>query len=145
MPPKATKETATVKKHSKKPVTPASASKAKKAGATTTFLPKNTKFESPLTKLEMYHTIAESTGLSRKQVTAVLDCMNEIIHAHLRPKAAGECRINGLLKLEVKQKAATKARKGINPFTGESITFKAKPARQTVKIKGLKKLKEMIK
>jgi nucleoid DNA-binding protein len=41
------------------------------------------------------------------------------------------------------KKPATKARKGINPFTGEETVFKAKPASTTVKVRPLKKLKEM--
>lgn len=49
----------------------------------------------------------------------------------------------GLLKLVVKQVPAKKARAGINPFTGEQTTFKAKPASRKVKIKALKSLKEM--
>ena len=35
-----------------------------------------------------------------------------------------------------------KARKGINPFTGEEQMFKAKPASIAVKVRPLKKLKE---
>ena len=62
---------------------------------------------------------------------------------HLRKGAAGEFTIPGLMKCVVKRKPATKARKGINPFTGEEIMFKAKPARNVVKVRPLKKLKEM--
>ena len=47
------------------------------------------------------------------------------------------------MKVEVKKKPATKARKGINPFTGEETVFKAKPARRVIKIRPLKKLKDM--
>jgi nucleoid DNA-binding protein len=49
----------------------------------------------------------------------------------------------GLFKIQTVRKPATKARKGINPFTGEETVFKAKPARTVVKIRPLKKLKEM--
>jgi nucleoid DNA-binding protein len=48
------------------------------------------------------------------------------------------------MKIEVKKKPATKARKGINPFTGEATVFKAKPARKVVKIRPLKKMKDMV-
>jgi nucleoid DNA-binding protein len=48
------------------------------------------------------------------------------------------------MKIEVKRKTATKARKGINPFTGEQTVFKAKPARRVVKIRPLKALKDMV-
>jgi len=50
----------------------------------------------------------------------------------------------GLMKIETKRKPATKARKGINPFTGEKMTFKAKPARTVVKIRPLKQVKDMV-
>ena len=48
-----------------------------------------------------------------------------------------------MMKLRVQRKPATKARKGINPFTGEETVFAAKPARNVVKIRPLKKVKEM--
>jgi nucleoid DNA-binding protein len=48
------------------------------------------------------------------------------------------------MKIEVKRKPATKARKGINPFTGEETIFKAKPARNVVRIRALKKVKDMV-
>ena len=48
------------------------------------------------------------------------------------------------MKLTVVRKPATKARKGINPFTGEEATFKAKPARNVVKVRPLKNLKDMV-
>jgi len=48
------------------------------------------------------------------------------------------------MKLTVVRKPATKARKGINPFTGEETMFKAKPARNVVKIRPLKNLKDMV-
>jgi len=42
--------------------------------------------------------------------------------------------IPGLLKMRVAKKAATKERMGRNPFTGEEMMFKAKPASKTVKV-----------
>jgi len=41
------------------------------------------------------------------------------------------------------RKPATKARKGVNPFTKEEVTFKAKPASTVVKLRPLKGLKDM--
>jgi nucleoid DNA-binding protein len=52
--------------------------------------------------------------------------------------------VPGLMKITVQKKPATKARKGTNPFTGEAMMFKAKPARKVVKVRALKKLKEMV-
>jgi hypothetical protein len=48
------------------------------------------------------------------------------------------------MKIEVKRRPATKARKGINPFTKEETIFKAKPAHRVVKIRPLKGMKDMI-
>ena len=61
----------------------------------------------------------------------------------MKKSSAGEFTVPGLMKLIVKSKPAKKARKGINPFTGEEMTFKAKPAQRVVKVRTLKKLKEM--
>ncbi|MHC4995831.1 MAG: HU family DNA-binding protein, partial [Planctomycetota bacterium] len=52
--------------------------------------------------------------------------------------------IPGLAKIVVQRKPATRARKGINPFTGEETVFKAKPARNVVKVRPLKGLKDMV-
>jgi nucleoid DNA-binding protein len=48
------------------------------------------------------------------------------------------------MKIKVVRKPATKSRKGINPFTGEAMIFKAKPARNVVKVLALKALKDMV-
>ncbi|MGI9214826.1 MAG: HU family DNA-binding protein [Gammaproteobacteria bacterium] len=48
------------------------------------------------------------------------------------------------MKVYLVKKAATKAREGINPLTGKNTIFKAKPARKIVRIRPLKKLKEII-
>ena len=52
--------------------------------------------------------------------------------------------VPGLLKLRVVKKPARKARKGTNPFTGEEMMFKAKPATKVVKVSALKGLKDMV-
>jgi nucleoid DNA-binding protein len=97
------------------------------------------------TKSEIYQTLATTVGLSRKQVAGVFDEMNKLIKRDLGKKGPGVFTIPGLLKLKRVHKPATKARPGINPFTKEPITIKAKPARSAVKAMPLKNLKEMIK
>jgi hypothetical protein len=72
-----------------------------------------------------------------------LDELTNIIDGHIKKKGVGEFVLPGLLKIMTIKKPATKARKGINPFTGLETTFKAKPASTTVKVRPLKKLKEM--
>jgi len=95
-------------------------------------------------KTQILDAIAASTDLSRKQVGTVLDSLGEIIEAHLIKNAAGEFVLPGLLKISTVRKPATKARKGINPFTKEEVTFKAKPASTAIKVRPLKKLKDMV-
>ena len=96
-------------------------------------------------KSEILSTIAESTELSRKQVGAVLEALSGLISKNVGKKGPGAFVVPGLLKILVIQKPATKARKGINPFTKEEVVFKAKPARKVIKIRALKALKDMAK
>jgi nucleoid DNA-binding protein len=90
------------------------------------------------TKSEVFTTVAGDTGLTKKEVTAVFDSLNGIIKKSL--KANGQFTLPGLAKMVVKKKPATKARPGVNPFNGEQIMIKAKPASKTVRIRPLKNL-----
>lgn len=98
----------------------------------------------PPTKTEVYTKIAEETGLSKKDVGAVFDALTEMIRKSLGKGGPKAFTIHGLCKVTVQHKPATKERKGINPFTGEETTFKAKPARNVVKVRPLKNLKDMV-
>ncbi len=95
------------------------------------------------TKTQLLNELAASTELSRKQVTNVLDELGIIIERHIKKRAVGEFTLPGLLKIKTVKKPARRARKGINPFTGEETTFKAKPASTAVKVTPLKGLKDM--
>ncbi len=96
----------------------------------------------PPTKSEIVATISKETELSRKQVSAVFDALHTIIRKSLR--GHGLVTLPGLLKLKVVKKPATKAREGVNPFTGEKQMFKAKPASKKVRALPLKNLKAMV-
>ncbi|MFL5352109.1 HU family DNA-binding protein [Archangium sp.] len=96
------------------------------------------------TKSELLVSIAEQTGLSKKQVGSVFEALGGHIEKSLGSRGPGKFVVPGLMKLKVVKKPATKARKGINPFTGQETTFKAKPARKVVKIQALKALKDML-
>jgi nucleoid DNA-binding protein len=98
----------------------------------------------PPTKTEIYASIAETTGLAKKDVSAVFDALNDEITKALGKKGPETFTIPGLCKIVVQKKAATPAREGVNPFTGEKTMFKAKPARNIIKIRPLKKLKDMV-
>jgi DNA-binding protein HU-beta len=94
------------------------------------------------TKSDILNHISKETELSRKQVAAVFDSLNGVIRKSLRGN--GLFTMPGLMKLKVVKKPATKAREGINPFTGEKQMFKAKPASKKVRVMPLKALKAMV-
>lgn len=97
------------------------------------------------TKSEIYAQIADDTGLTKKDVAAVFESLSGQIKKNLGGRnAAGMFTLPGLLKMRVVKKPATKARKGVNPFTGQEMMFKAKPASKTVKVAALKGLKDMV-
>lgn len=98
----------------------------------------------PRTKSEVYRTIAEQTGLARKEVQSVFDTFGTMLAADLGRRGPGVMQVPGLMKVTVKRMPAKKARKGINPFTGEETIFKAKPARNVVKVRPLSALKKMV-
>jgi nucleoid DNA-binding protein len=98
----------------------------------------------PMTKSEIVSGIADKTGLTKKDVSSVFEEMAAQIKKSLGRSGVGVYTLPGLMKLVVQRKPATKARKGINPFTGEETMFKAKPARNVVKIRPLKNLKDMV-
>jgi len=108
-----------------------------------TAAPKIKSIKEPLTKTQLFTTIAERTDMKKKDVAMVFDELASIINGHVKRNAAGVFTLPGLLKIKVVRKPATKARKGINPFTGEPTIFKAKPARNVVKCQPLKALKDM--
>lgn len=109
---------------------------AKKAGASD---------KKPPTKSEIYANIADDTGLTKKDISAVFESLSGQIKKNLGGRGApGVFTVPGLMKMRVVKKPAKKARKGVNPFTGEEMMFKAKPASKAVKIVALKGLKDMV-
>lgn len=94
------------------------------------------------TKSEILNLIAKDTGLARKQIGSVFESLSTVIKKSLRSN--GLFTLPGLLKMKVVKKPATKAREGVNPFTGEKMMFKAKPASKKVRVMPLKSLKNMV-
>ncbi|MCP5194157.1 MAG: HU family DNA-binding protein [Pseudomonadales bacterium] len=117
---------------------PAKKAAAKKAPAAR----KGPAISEKLTKSQIIAGIADSTGLSKKQVGSVMEELDSLIERSVKKRGVGEFTVPGILKITTVNKPARKARKGINPFTGEETVFKAKPASIAVKIRPLKKLKE---
>ncbi len=118
--------------------------KAKKAPAKKAPVRKVPAVKAPMKKTAILNEITTSTGLTKKQVSSVFEELEILIERHIKKGATGQFIMPGLMKIEVKRKPATKARKGVNPFTGEEAMFKAKPARNVVKIRPLKKMKDMV-
>jgi nucleoid DNA-binding protein len=96
------------------------------------------------TKSEILRTLAEQNDLTRAQVVGVFDSLSALIAKNLKKSGPQNFTIPGLCKIVVQRKPATRARKGINPFTKEEQVFKAKPARNVVKIRPVKALKDMV-
>jgi nucleoid DNA-binding protein len=124
-------------KTSKKPT-----ASSKKEVTKPTFNKDLKKLEKPMTVSQQTAYLAETTALTKKDVANLLSSLADLIGFHLK-KLEG-ISLMGLMKIMLIKKPATKAREGINPFTKEPTVFKAKPARKVVKIRALKKLKDMV-
>jgi nucleoid DNA-binding protein len=96
------------------------------------------------TRGDIVRQIAEGTELQPRQVRSVFDALSSLMAADLGKKGVGEFNFMGLMKLRTVNKPATKARKGRNPFTGEEITIKAKPASRKVRVRALRTLNGMV-
>merc|ERR1712029_1081614 len=95
-----------------------------------------------MTQTGVFQSVAETTGLKTKEVKGVVDALMGV--AVEQVKKSGSFKLAGMLNMKLKNKPATKAKKGINPFTKEPCVFKAKPASKTVRCLPMKKLKEML-
>jgi DNA-binding protein HU-beta len=95
-----------------------------------------------MSKSELIQTVAESHSdkLTRKDVKSVIESLAAVGYKEL--KKNGAFVVPGFAKFLVIKKPATKARKGINPFTKEPTVFKAKPARKVIKARPVKAVKD---
>ncbi|MDG2089852.1 MAG: HU family DNA-binding protein [Gammaproteobacteria bacterium] len=105
---------------------------------------KTTAIQDKYTKTAILSTISENTGLSKKEVSNVLDELGDLIERHIKKRGAGEFTLPGLLKIKAVKRPARPARKNVpNPFKqGEFMDIPKKPATTRVKVVPLKKLKE---
>jgi nucleoid DNA-binding protein len=88
--------------------------------------------------------IALANDLKTGKVRDVFATLTSLMAADLGKNGCGEFNFNGLMKLKSVKKPATPARKGRNPFTGEEIMIKAKPASRKVRARALRTLNAMI-
>jgi len=97
-----------------------------------------------MTKSEIFNHLSEQTELSRKHIRGIFEELSGLAQQHLAGRGPGQFTIPGLCKMTVKVRPARKARKGVNPFTGEEMMFKAKPKSKTVRIRPVKALKDIV-
>lgn len=97
-----------------------------------------------MSKTQFLTVLAEKSGLSRKQAISALDTINAMVAQQLGKRGPGEILIPGLIKLNVVKKPATRQHEGVNPFTKEPMTYKAKAAHKVIKVRPLKALKDAI-
>ena len=97
-----------------------------------------------MSKSELIEKLVETSGenVSKRDVKGVMEALAALGHKEL--KRTGAFLVPGLAKLVVIKKPATKARKGINPFTKEPTIFKAKPARKIIKARPVKAAKDAL-
>ena len=95
--------------------------------------------QTQMTKSQLIEKIAQLRELAKKDVKGMMEALAEVGYKEL--KKNGVFVVPGFAKFVVIKKAATKARKGINPFTGEEMMFKAKPARKVVRARPVKAAK----
>ena len=98
----------------------------------------------PISKSETYATLAERTGLSKKDIASVFDELTKLLEENLGKRGPRVFNIPGLMKVYVHQRKASPARTGRNPATGEEVQIPARPAKEVIKVRALKGLKEMI-
>lgn len=100
------------------------------------------RIEKTFNKSQLVSTLADRTDLHRKHTSSLLEELLHIMGVHIKRGGPEKFIFPGAFKIVVRNVPAKKARTGINPFTGESTTFKAKPASRKVRIIPLKALKE---
>jgi DNA-binding protein HU-beta len=97
-----------------------------------------------LTKTQFIANLAEKSGLTRRQAVSALIAIDTIVFHQLGSQGPGEVLIPGLLRLNVVDKPATPQHEGINPFTNEPMTYKARAARRVIRVRSLKALKAAV-
>ena len=96
-------------------------------------------------KSEVYREIAEKTGVTRKDVRAVFDELNNVVARNMKKAGPGQFTIPGLCKIVVKHMPAKPAEKNKwIPLLKEYRDIAAKPPRKVVKVRPLKALKDMV-
>jgi len=89
--------------------------------------------------------LSAGSDLTKKQVGQVLDILGGVIGKQLGKKGSGIFILPGLLKIARVSRPAREAGHKPNPFKpGEMMEVKARAAHNVVKVRPLKKLKDMV-
>lgn len=120
------------------------ASKTSKAQTSAAPAKKAPAIREKMTKAKILAHIAEETSLTRGQVGAVLDELEVLVQRHIKKRAVGEFTLPQLMTIRAVKRPATKKRMGRNPATGEAVEIAAKPATTVVRVRPLKRLKDMV-
>ena len=97
------------------------------------------------TQTQIISSISSDTGLTNKDVKAVLESLSELSHRHIMKQGSGEFKVPFMgIKINRKVKPATQKRMGRNPATGEEMEIAAKPKREVVKALPLKVIKDLL-
>ena len=94
-------------------------------------------------KSQILNELSARAEVTRKQATAMLEELGSIIGRHIGKGGPGMFVLPGMFKVTTKKKPAVKAGPRKHPITGETIMGKAKPASTTVRVRALKKIKDM--
>ena len=92
-----------------------------------------------LTQTQLADAVAERADLTRADAKRALTALEDVVLDEIAN--AEKVKVGNIVQLTVRLKAATKARKGRNPATGEEITIAAKPATVVVRARPLAKTK----
>jgi nucleoid DNA-binding protein len=104
--------------------------------------PAGVKMQSQMTKSQLIEKIAQLRELAKKDVKGMMEALAEVGYKEL--KKNGVFVVPGFAKFVVVKKPATKARMGVNPFNGQEMMFKAKPARKIVRARPVKAVKAAV-
>ncbi len=81
-----------------------------------------------MTKAQIMSELADKSGLTKKEIGAVFDALQDLVKKELGRRGTGEFVIPDMIKLKVRKIPAKPARMGRNPATGEEMMLPPKAA-----------------
>lgn len=100
---------------------------------------------SHFTKQKLLQYLSKKSGITKKNVDLIFKELLNAIREHMQEGGPEKFILPGIFKITTKNVPAQEEKTGINPFTKEKMTFKAKAATKKIKIKALKDLKDIVK